>query len=210
MSIGSLCVSHRTNSAFTELRVLRYVNPVSDNYPFGRHKRQITSKCAGASRHTPSSHTFVSVTLFFSLDTHNKLPGTQPRARRRSIIIPTDQWATLRQASRSRTSCLRSSWAKIRSQARRWLSTRLSPWPTRCRQIRWLRPVQPQHQLQQSGNSLVFCGVCWCYSLIPDYFPPCKPRAPALRLILDYFQTYFLDGRADDGRCKQRWPPPWR
>ena len=70
MSIGSLGISNRTNSAFTEVWLLRYANPVSNNYRLFRNGNKITSKCAGASRHGPPSHTFVSVTLFFSLDTH--------------------------------------------------------------------------------------------------------------------------------------------
>ena len=70
--------SGRANSAFTELRFSRDVNPVSTNSCFGRHRRHIASKCAGASRRAPSSDTFVSVTLFFPLDTHNTFPGTPP------------------------------------------------------------------------------------------------------------------------------------
>ena len=79
--------SNRANSAFTEVWVLRYANPVSNNYRLFRNGNQIRSKCAGASRHAPPSHTFVSVTLFFSLDTHNTLPGTRPTHQGTSDII---------------------------------------------------------------------------------------------------------------------------
>ena len=87
MSIGSLGITNRTNSAFTEVWFLRYANPVSNNYRLFRNGNQITSKCAGASRHAPPSHTFVSVTLFFLLDTHNTLPGTRPTHQGTSDII---------------------------------------------------------------------------------------------------------------------------